>query len=196
MIPVYYILALTLGISFEWIASRCTKYSLILFQLSLACMPCLFLFVNYQKVDQSSNVNPKTFVEHSLKSIGGKSLIVCSDYNWGEYFWYYIFAENYWQDSIYAFYPHDAEMPVKSLESYISHDKLFYLPVQRCYVPAGLTVYYCTAFGGRSFDHSRARYPSSYIRFSFVSDPSMVRMIKDGFRFTQIEMGLYKINKP
>jgi len=197
MIPVYYILALTLGIGLEWLASHCTRRSLILFQLSLACMPCLFLSVNYQKADQSSNVNAKTFVEQSLKSLGKKSLIVCPNYNWGEYFWYYIFAEGYQQDSVYAFYPHNAEMPVESLESYVNDGKPFYLPVQRCYIPAGLTVYFCTSSEERGFDDSRARYPSikTILPFS-ISDPSMERMINNGFRFTQIGIGMYRVDKP
>jgi hypothetical protein len=196
MIPVYYILALTLGIGLERLARRCTRRSLILFQLSLACMPCLFLSVNYQKADQSGNVSAKEFVERSLKSIGRKSLIICPKYDWGENFWYYIFAEGYQQDSVYAFYPHDTEMPVESLESYINDSKPFYLPVQRCYIPAGLTVYFYTSSEEHSFDHSRTRYPSNILPYPFVNDPSMERMINNGFRFTQIGIGMYRIDKP
>ncbi len=196
MIPVYYILALTLGISLEWIAGRCKAQYLTLFQLSLVCVPCLFLTLNYQKADQSGNLNAKVFVEQSLKTIGRKSLIICPDYDWGEYFWYYYFAEGYRQDSVYVFYPHDTDLPVKSLESYISDGKPFYLPIQRCYIPTGMTVYYCTAFGGRHFDRSRNRYPSSTLRLLCVSDPSIVRLIEDGFRFKQIGADMYRIDRP
>jgi len=195
MIPVYYILALTLGLSMEWLASHCTRRYLTLLQLFLACIPGLFLSLNYQKADQSSNVNAKALVEQSLKSIGGKSLIVCSNYDWGEFFWYYVFAEGYRQDSIYTFYPHNIDMPVESLESYVSHDKLFYLPVQRCYTPAGLTVYFCTAAGLQGFDLSHTRYPSRDTLLRYVCDPTMVRMIKEGFQFTQVGIDMYRINK-
>jgi hypothetical protein len=196
VIPVYYLLALTLGISLEWIASRCKAQYLTLFQLSLVCMPCLFLTLNYQKADQSGNLDAKVFVEQSLKTIGRKSLIICPDYDWGEFFWYYVFAENFQQDSVYVYYPHNAEMPVKSLESYVSHAEPFYLPVQRCYVPAGLTVYYCTAFEERSFDRSRFRYPHSTYRFLSVSDPAIENLIEDGFRFVQVGSNMYRIDRP
>jgi hypothetical protein len=195
LIPVYYILALTLGLSMEWLASHCTIRYLTLLQLFLACMPGLFLSLNYQKADQSSNVNAKALVEQSLKSIGGKSLIVCSNYDWGEFFWYYVFAEGYRQDSVYTFYPHNTDMPVESLESYVSHDKLFYLPVQRCYTPAGLTVYFCTAADLQCFDLSHTRYPSRDTLLRYVCDPTMVRMIKEGFQFTQVGIDMYRIDK-
>ena len=197
MIPVYYILALTLGISLEWIASRCKSHQLILLRLSIVCMPGLFLAVNYQKADQRSNVNAQIFVEQSLKSIGSRSVIICPDYDWAEFFWYYVFAKDYQKDSVYAFYPHIGDMPCESIESYVNQSKPFYLPVQRCYLPAGLAVYYCTASGGRSYDLSRTRHPSTDIRLhNYVGDPAMMRMIKDGFRFTQIGIDMYRIDKP
>jgi hypothetical protein len=196
MIPVYYVLALTLGISLERLASRCTMRYVILLQLSLVCMPGLFLALNDQKVNQSNNVNAKALVEQSLKSIGGKSFIVCPNYDWGEFFWYYVFAEGYQQDSVYAFYPHNNDMPVESLESYVGHGKPFYLPVQRCNLPAGLTAYICTAMNVECFDRSRTRYPSADTLLRHVGDPTMIHMIKDGFQFTQVGIDMYRIDKP
>ncbi len=195
MLPLYFILALTLGNSLEWFANRCIKRYLVLFQIFLACTSCIFLSLNYIKADQSGNMHAKTLVEQSLMSLGRKSFIVCPDYDWAEYFWYYVFAEGYQRDSVYVFYPHNTDISVESIESYLSHRKPFYLPVQRCYVPDGLNVYFCTATGVRGFNRSRARYPFADTLLRYVGDPTMRDMLKTGLQFTPVGIDMYRINK-
>jgi hypothetical protein len=68
--------------------------------------------------------------------------------------------------------------------------------MQRCYTPAGLTVYYCTGIATRSYDRSRNRYPVGLLSLSYVGDQSLERRIKDGFRFIPVGFGLFRIEKP
>ena len=197
MIPVYFILALTLGMSLEWVARRCPAKYGVIFHLALASMPYLFLCANYHIANQRNNVKATEYIEQSLTTIGSKALVICPGYDFGEFFWYYIFAEHYGQDSVYALYSHDTILPPReSIEAYITNGTPFYLPMQRCYTPAGMTVYYCTGIATRSYARSRNRYPVGNLNLSYVGDQSLERMIKDGFRFIPVGFGLFRIEKP
>jgi hypothetical protein len=100
LIPTYYVLSITLGVSFEWLTSRCRDQYVSLLKLSFLCLPLLFLSSNVRKADQSQNVDAKVLVEQSLQAVGEKALIVCPNYEGGRYFWHYVFAEGYGQQGV------------------------------------------------------------------------------------------------
>jgi hypothetical protein len=200
LLPVYVVLAITLGIGLEWIVVRFPVRHARYVGGLVACLPLFFLLTNYARADQSKNIRAKRIVEESLRIVGRKALIVCPDYDFAEHFWYYLFAERGQQDSLYALFSHEEDLPLHDLKRYIQDGRPFYLPLQRRDTPPGLTIYYCTAYEPPAFDRARTRYPMSRdmlnaYRRSFVFQP-MKRMGEDGFQFVGVGEALYRIDKP
>jgi hypothetical protein len=200
LLPVYVVLAITLGIGLEWIINRFpSRYAMYLGGV-VACLPVFFFLTNYPRADQSKNVRAKMVVEESLRIVGRKALIICPDYDFAEHFWYYLFAERGDQDSLYALFSHEEDLPLHDLKLYIQGQTSLYLPLQRRTTPPGLTVYYSTAYEPPTFDRARTRYPTSRdmldeYRRTFVFQP-MKSMSQAGFRFVSVGESLYRIEKP
>ena len=199
LLPVYLILAMTLGTGLEWLFTKCPGRYLRFLGVAIGCVPVFFLAHNYSMADQSRNTNAKQMVEQSLRSIQKDALIICPDYDFAEHFWYYIFAEGKSRDGVHALFSHEDDLPVHDLELYIGKGKPFYLPMERRMTPPGLTVYYCTAYEPPVFDRMRSRYPwnremLNEYRRSFVFVP-MKKMNEDGFRFIPVADSLYRIER-
>jgi hypothetical protein len=200
LLPIYVVLAITLGTGLEWIYNRFPiRYATYLGGV-VACLPVFFFLANYARADQSKNIRAKALVEESLRTVGRKALILCPDYDFAEHFWYYLFAERGEQDSLYALFSHEEDLPLHDLKPYIQDQRPFYLPLQRRTTPPGLTVYYCTAYEPPTFDWARTRYPMSRdmlneYRRTFVFQP-MKSLSQAGFRFVSVGESLYRIDKP
>lgn len=200
LLPVYLVLALTLGVGLEWMTSRCPARYIWIVRVAVACLPLFFLVTNYVKADQSTEVQAKNIVEESMRIVAKNALIVCPDYDFAEHFWYYIFAEGRNRDSIFVLFSHEEDLPLYDVKRYVQSNRTFYLPLQRCNLPPGLTVYYSTAYQPHIFDRQRTRYPQSWemineYRHSFVFQP-MNQMSQAGFRFVNVGESLYRIDKP
>ncbi|MGA3245359.1 MAG: DUF2723 domain-containing protein [Bacteroidota bacterium] len=200
LLPVYVVLAITLGIGLEWIVDRFPKGYAVYLGAVVACLPVFFLVTNFARADQSKNTKAKMLVEESLRIVVRKALIICPDYDYAEHFWYYLFAERGEQDSLYALFSHEEDLPLHDLKLYIRDQRPFYLPLQRRTTPPGLTVYYCSAYEPPAFDRSRTRYPMSRdmlneYRRTFVFQP-MKSMGEVGFRFVNVGESLYRVDKP
>ena len=200
LLPVYVVLTITLGVALEWLFSRSPAQIVRPLSLLLACVPIYFFVVNYARSDQSANIKSKKLIEESLRVIGRKALIICPDYDVAESFWYYLFAEKQSSDSLYALFSHEEDLPLNDLKLYVEQQKPFFLPVQRCLTPPGLTVYYSTAYDPPAFDRSRTRYPMSRdmlneYRRTFVFQP-MKRLAESGLTFVSVGESLYRIDKP
>ena len=199
LLPVYVVLAIALGAALEWIFARTPAQLLRAAGVVVAALPVFFLFINYGRADQSHNTKSRELVEESLRIVGRKALIICPDYDVAEHFWYYLFAERTGDDSLYALFSHEEDLPVGKLKSYVEEGQPFFLPVQRCETPPGLTVYYCTAYEPPSFDVNRTRNPKSRgmlneYRRSFVYAP-MQRLTQLGLRFERVGTALYRVEK-
>ena len=200
LLPVYVVLAITLGVGLEWAIAKCPPRYLAPLCVVVGCLPVFFFLNNYARADQSGNVHAKKLVEGALQTMGNKALIICPDYDFAEDFWYYAFAEGKGRDSVYVLYTHGDDIPLYDLKAYIQQGKPFYLPIQRCSTPAGLTVYFCNAYEPPRFDPRRTRFPWSrdmlndYHR-SFTFE-SMKRMSEDGFRFESVSDSFFRIDRP
>lgn len=200
LLPVYLVLAVALAVGVEWLFAKCPpRFALPLVCLVL-CLPLFFFITNYAKADQSRNTQAKTVVEESLHIVGKNALIICPDYDYAEHFWYYLFAERDQSDSLYALFSHEEYLPLHDLKLYLTEGRPFYLPLQRGNLPAGLTVYYTTAYQPHAFDKRRTRYPRTWDLFdeyrrSFVYQP-MRQLSSNGFRFIPVSETLYRIEKP
>ncbi|MCX6133922.1 MAG: DUF2723 domain-containing protein [Ignavibacteriales bacterium] len=200
LLPVYLVVALMLGLALEWMFVKCPRRYSWLVGTVLAALPLTFFMMNYTTVDQSHNVRAKHLVEESIRVVGRNSLIVCPDYDFAEYYWYYVFAEGRERDSIYVLFSHDDNLPLHDLREYTSNGRPFYLPLERRNTPPGLTVYYCTAYQPSPIDRQRTRYPASRdmlddYRRSFVEGP-MRLLAATGYRFVLAADSLYRVEKP
>jgi len=199
LLPVYVVLAITLGVGLEWLFVRCPPRFLLYLSVATASVPVFFFLSNYARADQSGNTHAKQMVEKSLRTIGSNALIICPDYDFAEHFWYYIFAEGESRTGLYALYSHGEDLPIHDIEMYIQHGRAFYLPVQRTMTPPGLTVYYCAAYEPPTFDLSRTRYPWSRemlntYRRSFLVQP-MKKLSEDGFQLIPVGESLFRVTK-
>lgn len=200
MLPVYFVIAIGLGVGLEWLAARWSPQYKMSLSIVAALIPAVFLYLNYSRADQSKSVEAKTIVEESLRTVGANALIICPNYDYAGYFWYYVFAEKSKTDSLFILYSHEGELPIRELELYLEHNGTVYLPLQRRNVPNGLEVYYCTAYQPRPFDRGRMRYPQNEenldrYRRSFVNAP-MERMKADGIEFQPVSRDLFRLRTP
>ena len=200
LLPVYVILALALGVGLQWIFTKTAARYAVILSCLVAILPFYFLLTNYRLADQSNSVQAKKLTEESLRVVGKNALILCPDYDYAANFWYYLFIEGFQHNNIYALYSHEGDLPLREIKPYILQGRSFYLPLQRCYLPPGLTVYYCTASQARPFDAWRSRHPQNQkmlddYRRSYDFH-TMALMSRDGFRFVRVGDELYRIEKP
>lgn len=200
MLPLYIVVAIGLGLGLEWLAAHWSTQYRTSQSILVALIPVLFLYLNYSRADQSKSLEAKNLVEESLRAVGTNALIICPNYDYAGYFWYYVFAEKSRSDSLFVLYSHEGNLPIRDLELYLDRKGTVSLPVQRRTAPDGLAMYYCTAYQPRPFDRGRMRYPQNEesldrYRRSFVYH-AMDRMKADGFVFEQVSRELYRVQKP
>jgi len=200
MLPVYVVVAIGLGTGLEWLAGHWSRRYRVVLGAVVVLIPVIFLFMNFSRADQGRSGEAKEIVEGALREMGSKALLICPNYDYAGYFWYYTFAEKSESDSLFVLYAHDGHLPIRDLEEYLNGRGTVPLPLQRRNAPEGLSLYYCTAYQPRPFDIGRMRYPQNEelldrYRRSFITVP-MERMRADGFIFEPVARELYRILKP
>lgn len=89
-IPIYFIFAIYLGLGINKLFiiwnDRKRKFNSF---LMLITIPLIFLLANYSKVDQSGNMKSKE-IESMLQLVEKNSIIISPNYDYSEYFWYYL----------------------------------------------------------------------------------------------------------
>lgn len=200
MLPIYFVAAIGLGTGLEWLAGHWAPRYRTALGFVAALIPVVFLLMNFSRADQSKSVEGKGIVEDALRVMGTKALLICPNYDYAGYFWYYAFAEKSESDSLFVLYAHDGHLPIGDLERYLDGKGTVPLPLQRRNAPGGLPLYYCTAYQPRPFDIGRMRYPQNEemldrYRRSFINVP-MERMKADGFIFVPVSRELYRVLKP
>jgi hypothetical protein len=200
MLPFYFVIAVGVGIGLEWLVENWSRQYRTVLGVVVALIPLLFLTLNYSRADQSKSLEARTLVEEALRAVGTNALIICPNYDYAGYFWYYVFAERGKNDNLFVLYSHEGELPIRELELYLERRGTPYLPLQRRTVPDGLEVYYCTAYQARPFDKGRMRYPQNEesldrYRRSFVYRP-MDRLKADGIEFEPVSHELFRLRAP
>lgn len=156
-IPAYLFLAIYLGKGFAfivakgfgWIKSANLRASLVFTLLS--AIPLSFYAINYGDVNQSRTTAAARKVEAILETVKRDAVIIPGGYHQAQYFWYYLIGEGRQRNNIYLMHYVNPRLPVDvdTIKAYIDENKPFYLPVQRDYVPAGLSLY-CVGFRHRN----------------------------------------------
>ncbi|HCA79128.1 MAG TPA: hypothetical protein DEP53_05270 [Bacteroidetes bacterium] len=152
MLPVYVVIAIGLGLGLEWLAAHWSPRYRMTLSIVIALIPAVFITLNLPRADQSKSGEAGKLVEESLRTVGKNSLIICPNYDYAGYFWYYVFAEKNTSDSLFVLYSHEGELPIRDLELYLDRKGTVGLPLQRRNLPDGLAVFYCTAYQPRPFD--------------------------------------------
>lgn len=136
-IPNFLIIAIYVGIGLDSIDTLLFKKG-FLFRFSLLFLiPIGLLFVNYSKVNQHNNTQVAKEIEAVLKIVKKDAIIVSPNYNYSEYFWYYLIGEGLERNNLYIMHHYSTE----AIQAYIYENRSFYLPERRKNVPTGLAVY-------------------------------------------------------
>ncbi|NIO84630.1 MAG: hypothetical protein GTN53_29290 [Candidatus Aminicenantes bacterium] len=72
-----------------------------------------------------------------MKIVKKDAIIVSPNYNYSEYFWYYLIGEGLERNNIYIMHHYSTE----EIQAYIYENRSFYLRERRKNVPTGLAVY-------------------------------------------------------
>jgi hypothetical protein len=200
MLPVYLVVAIGLGLGLEWLAAHWAPRYRTSLSIVTMLIPALFLILNFSRADQSKSVEARALVEESLRTVGNNALIVCPNYDYAGYFWYYVFAEMDSRENIFILFSHGGELPIRDIELYLDRKGTVQLPLQRRNVPDGLAVYYCAAYQLRPFDRGRTRYPQTEeslerYRRSFANRP-LDRLKADSLEVAQVSRDLFRVQKP
>lgn len=100
--------------------------------------PLLLLGLHYQALDQSQHVLHARIVERALTEAGSRAILVADEYDYLNYFWYYLLGEGYEQRRLYA-----TSLQLthpEQLRSYLAGSEPLRIPVVRQQAPSGLRV--------------------------------------------------------
>jgi len=136
-LPNYLIVAIYLGVGLDSIRTALFRKSLIFYSSLLILIPTILLFANYGKVNQHNNTQVAREIETILETVKKDSIIISPNYDYSEYFWYYLIGEGLECNNIYIMHHYSTE----AVQAYICEDKSFYLWEQRKNAPPGLAVY-------------------------------------------------------
>ncbi len=115
-IPAYYIIAIFIGIGLFWtyerVSTRLNPKTLIIFSLILLLLPGLMIFSNYDRADQSNNIQDAQNIEALLKIPEKEAYYVGNTHDWsiGQYIGYYTYGEGWITPNITYWYTPENNM--------------------------------------------------------------------------------------
>ncbi len=136
-IPNFLIVAIYVGIGLDSIDTLLFKKGFLFQSFLLFLIPIGLLFANYSKVNQHNSTQVAKEIEAALKIVKKDAIIVSPNYNYSEYFWYYLIGEGLERNNIYIMHHYSTE----EIQAYIYENRSFYLRERRKNVPTGLAVY-------------------------------------------------------
>jgi hypothetical protein len=113
-----------------------TKDGLLAF---LLVIPLLFMWVNYAKVDHSDRTLYARIVEKVLNEVESNALIVAPNYDYAEFYWYYLIGEGFSAQNIYCMQVNYKDLD--AIRAYLNEERSITKPDLRTEVPFGLRVY-------------------------------------------------------
>jgi len=164
LITNYLIVAIYLAVGLDLIKTAVFRNDIALKSILLISIPLISCALNYSKVDQHNNVAVAKEIEAILETVGNNSIIISPNYEYSEYFWYYLIGEGF-GNNVHVMHHFSTE----AIKSYICENKSFYLPERRMNAPIGLKVYCINP------DHKSA-------------------LEKAGFMLTEVRRNLYRVD--
>ena len=136
-IPNFLIIAIYVGIGLDSIDTLLFRKGFLFQSFLLFLIPISLLFANYSKVNQHNNTQVAKEIEAVLKIVKKDAIIVSPNYNYSEYFWYYLIGEGLERNNIYILHHYS----IRKIKTYMYENRSLYLREQRKNVSAGLAVY-------------------------------------------------------
>ncbi|MBA7529260.1 hypothetical protein ES705_21455 [subsurface metagenome] len=136
-LPNYLIVAIYLGVGLDSIRTALFRKSLIFYSSLLILTLTILLFANYGKVNQHNNTQVAREIETVLETVKKDSIIISPNYDYSEYFWYYLIGEGLECNNIYIMHHYS----IRKIKTYMYENRSFYLREPRKNVPIGLAVY-------------------------------------------------------
>jgi hypothetical protein len=136
-LPVYLSFTICISYGLEWVTDKwLTKDGLLAF---LLVIPLLFMWVNYAKVDHSDRTLYARIVEKVLNEVESNALIVAPNYDYAEFYWYYLIGEGFSAQNIYCMQVNYKDLD--AIRAYLNEERSITKPDLRTEVPFGLRVY-------------------------------------------------------
>jgi len=136
-LPAYLVLAIYLGVAMEDLTRRFLRKPFL--QTAWIVLPLALLYFHYPELDQSKHVLHAQIVEKALTAAERDAFILTDEYDYANFFWYYLLGEEYFKKNLYSL---SLEMlgtgPIKD---YLENRGAIYDPFIKMNVPAGLKVY-------------------------------------------------------
>ena len=137
-IPSYLIITIFLAQGLQWLWIKLSSEVRWLNKAFLLLIPIALLISNYHLVDQSSNHEDADRTLAVLHAVGKDAIIIAPNYDYIEYFWYYLAGQGIQNErNIYLQY----HFNVDQIKNYIYQDVPFYIPFQKKNMPIDLAVY-------------------------------------------------------
>lgn len=197
LLPLYVILAFFLENGLESIFDAFISQRYRQLQYAVLVLPFIFLFANYEKANENDDVSDAEFVHSVVERIPPRSIILCPDFTYATYMWYYLYTERPAADSVYLFFPF-SEFPVYHLKQYAQGKEYLYLPVQRKFIPTGFQIYLFRGYRPWDWVQDFRRVPTPVEKeytLSFLNAiPNTLR--ENGFCFTALGDSLYAVTLP
>ena len=140
LIPTYFLLALYAGMGIQALVARVRAPNLAV-QMSLLLLPIVALVANYPYAAEQNDRQADQRTHVVLQTAGHNAVIVCPDYNYAHFLWYYVFVESYKDSQIYPVFYHEKKFPAGEVAEYLHNDVPIPVHVTRRGVPAGLKVF-------------------------------------------------------
>jgi hypothetical protein len=96
-----------------------------------------YSLANYGKVNQHNNTQVAREIETILETVKKDSIIISPNYDYSEYFWYYLIGEGLECNNIYIMHHYSTG----AVQAYMCEGKSIYLREQRKNISPGLAVY-------------------------------------------------------
>ncbi|MGB2867542.1 MAG: DUF2723 domain-containing protein [Bacteroidota bacterium] len=140
LIPTYFVLALYAGIGIQALTSRLRGAGIVALTATLV-LPVVAFVANYPYAARQNDKQSDQRTHAILQTVGHGALVVCPDYNYSHFLWYYVFVESYKDSQIYPVFYHEKEFPSKEIAGYLRENIPFPVLVTRRNVPIGLKVF-------------------------------------------------------
>ncbi len=142
LIPSYLILAVYTAFGLDAILAFISKRTQRIGPGWTLLFPVLFALLNYGAADQSDRHAHADETRALLRTVGSDALVICPDYHYAMFLWYYTYCDEWKGKNIQIAFYHEEAFPADAIGRYVRHGEPFYVPVTRSFPPAGLTPYY------------------------------------------------------
>ncbi len=152
-IPSFLVGAVCLAAGLAWLRRR-TPERFRRAWLLAALVPVGLIARHAESVSQRQAVNTERQIRAALEAAGGPALILSPDYDYSEYFWYFLIGEGLERErGLYLMHHFHAGQ----VRDYLRDGAPLYLPTERKTAPPGLPVFFFLPDGGQARHLGRHR---------------------------------------